>query len=66
MADLGKGVEQVAVHTESSADVSARSFCKQETMAVFGIRIVNLDALSYLLMTPKNAIAKAEEDKKHL
>ena len=33
---------------------------------MFDIRIVNLDAGSYLCMTPEKAIAKAEKEKKDL
>ena len=33
---------------------------------MFDIRIVNLDAGSYLLMTPEKALAKAEKEKKDL
>ena len=33
---------------------------------MFGIRIVNLDAVSYLRMTPEKDIAKAEKEKKDL
>ena len=33
---------------------------------MFGIRIVNLDAGSYLLMTPQKALSKAEKEKKDL
>ena len=36
------------------------------TTAMFDIRIVNLDAGSYLHMMPKNYLAKAEKDKKDL
>ena len=33
---------------------------------MFDIRIVNLDAGPYLSMTPENAIAKPEQEKKDL
>ena len=33
---------------------------------MFDIRIVNLDAGSYLCMTPEKALAKAEKEKKDL
>ena len=33
---------------------------------MFNIRIVNLDAGSYLRMTPQKALAKAEKEKKDL
>ena len=43
---------QVQVPAELRADVSAHSFWNWGTTAMFDIRIVNLDAGSYLLMTP--------------
>ena len=48
------------------ADISAHGFWKRVTTAMFDIRIVNLDASSYLRMTPEKAIAKAEKEKKDL
>ena len=57
---------QVEVPAESRADVSAHSFWKQRTTTMFDIRIFNLDAGSYLRMTPEKALAKAEKEKKHL
>ena len=48
---LGQTV-QVVVPAESRADVSAHDFWKQETTAMFDIRIVNLNVGSYLRMTP--------------
>ena len=42
----------VVVPAESRADVSAYEFCKGGTTTMFGIIIVNLDAGSYLCMTP--------------
>ena len=51
---------------ESRADVSAHGFWTRRTTAMFDIRIVNLDAGSYLLMTPEKALAKAEKEKKDL
>ena len=50
---------QVVVPAESSADVSAHSFWKGGTTAMFDIRIVNLDAGSYLRMTTEKSLAKA-------
>ena len=50
---------QVVVPAESRADVSAHGFWKRGTTAMFDIRIVNLDAGSYLRMTPEKALAKA-------
>ena len=43
---------QVVLPAESRADVSAHGFWKQDTTAMFDIRIVNLDVGSYLRMTP--------------
>ena len=57
---------QVVVPTESRADVSAHGFWKRGTTAMFDMRIVNLDAGSYLRMTPEKALAKAEKEKKDL
>ena len=36
------------------------------TTAMFDIRIVNLDAVSYLRMMPEKALTKAEKEKKDL
>ena len=52
---------QVVVPAESRSDVSAHGFWKRGTTAMFDIRIVNLDAGSYLRMTPEKALAKAEK-----
>ena len=43
------------------ADIIPHGFGKQGTTAMFDIRIVNLDAGSYLCMTPEKALAKAEK-----
>ena len=50
---------QVEVPAESRAHVSAHGFWKRGTTAMFDIRIVNLDAGSYLRMTPEKSLAKA-------
>ena len=50
---------QVVVPAESRADVSSHGFWKRGITAIFDIRIVKLNAGSYLLMTPEKAIAKA-------
>ena len=52
---------QVEVPAESRADVSANIFWKEGTTAMFGIRIFNLDAGSYLRMTPEKALSMAEK-----
>ena len=44
----------------------AHGFWKRGTTAMFNIRIVNLDAGSYLSITPEKALAKAEKEKKYL
>ena len=48
---VGKRV-QVVVPAESRAEVSAHDFWKRGTTVMFEIRIFNLDAGSYLRMTP--------------
>ena len=50
---------QLEVPAESRADVSAHGFLNRGTTAMFDIRIVNLDAGSYLCITPEKALAKA-------
>ena len=57
---------QVVVPAESRADVSAHSFWKLGTTAMFDIHIVNLDAGSYLRMTPEKALSKSEKENKDL
>ena len=52
---------QVVVPAESRADVSAHGFWNRGTTAMFDVRIVNLDAGSYLRMTPEKALAKSEK-----
>ena len=59
-------LRKVVVPAESRADVSAHGFWKRGTTTMFDIRIVNLDAGSYLRMTPEKALAKAEKEKKDL
>ena len=50
---------QLVVPAELRADVSAHGLWKRRTTAMFDIRIVNLDAGSYLRMTPEKALVKA-------
>ena len=57
---------QVVLPAELRADVSAHGFWNRGTTAMFDIRIVNLDAGSYLRMTPEKALTKAEKEKKEL
>ena len=51
---------QVVVPAELRAAVSTHGFWKRGTTTMFDIRIVNLDAGSYLSMTPEMALAEAE------
>ena len=57
---------QLVVPAESRADVSAHGFWKRGTTAMFDIIIFNLNAGSYLRMTPEKALAKAEKENKDL
>ena len=57
---------QVQLPAESRAEVSAHGFWKRGTTAMFDIRIVKLDADSYLRMTPEKSVATAEKVKKDL
>ena len=52
---------QVQVPVELRADVSTHGFWKWGTTAMFDIRIVNLDAGSYLRTTQENALEKSEK-----
>ena len=63
MARLVGQPGQVEVLSYSRADVIAHGFWKQGTTAMSDIRIVNLDAGSYLIMTPEKALAKATSDR---
>ena len=56
----------ILAHTKPHIDVSVHGFWKRGTTAMFDIRIFNLDAGSYLRMTPEKALAKAEKEKKDL
>ena len=51
----------VEVPAESRTEVSTHGFWKQGTTAMLDIRIVNLDAGSYLCMTPKKDLGKGGE-----
>ena len=62
---VGQSV-QVQVPEESRSDVSAHGFWKRGTTVMFDIQIVNLDAGSYLRMTPEKYLAKVEKEKKDL
>ena len=57
---------QVEVLIESRADVSAHGFWKRGTTAMFDIQIFNLNAGSYMHMTPEKALCKGGERKEDL
>ena len=57
---------QVVVPAESRVDVSAHGFWKRGTTAMFNILIFNLDAGSYLRITPEKMLAKADKENKVL
>ena len=46
---------------DSMSDVSAHSFWKRVTTIMFDVRIVNLNVGSYLCMTPKKVLVKADK-----
>ena len=52
---------QVQVPEELRAYVSTHGFWKLGTTAMFNIQIINLDAGSYLHMTPENALTNADK-----
>ena len=49
---------------ETRADVGDHEFWRQGTTALFDVRIVNLDMVYYICMTPEKDLAKAEKEKK--
>ena len=53
------------VTDKSRADVFIRGFWKWGTSALFDMRIVNLDAVSYLRQTSAKALAAAEREKRY-
>ena len=57
---------QVILPAESRSDVNAHGFWKRETTVMFDIRIVDLDAISYLCITLEKALVKAEKEKRGL
>ena len=62
-ARLAVRTGQVQVPAESRADVGAHGFWKQATTVMFDIRIVNLNAGSYLGMMLEKVLEKAEKEK---
>ena len=64
-SELARSLVQVAVPAESRTDVSAHSFWKRGTIPMFGIRIGDFNAVSYLQMAPENPLAKVEKKKKY-
>ena len=65
-AALARRTGQVEVHAESRAYISAHGLWKRGTTARFEIRIVNLNAVSYLRMTPEKSLTKEEKENKDL
>ena len=63
-AEISRRPGHIAVSSEPREDVSLHSVWKWGTTAMFDIIIVNLNVGSYLRMTPKKNLAKAEKDKK--
>ena len=61
---MEKEAGQIQVPAESMADVRTHGFWTWGTTEMFGIIIVNLDAGSFLRMTPKKALEKTDKDKK--
>ena len=61
---LARRPGEVQVPAELRVYGSAHSFWKWGTTAMFDIRIFNLDAGSYLHMTPENDLTKAEKEKR--
>ena len=57
---------QVVIPAESREYVSHHGLWKRGTTAMFDIRIVNLNASSYLGMMPEKALAKGEMEKRDL
>ena len=57
---------QVQLPAETRADISAHGFWKWGTTTMFEIRIINLDAGSYLSMNPEKTLAKADKENKDL
>ena len=58
---MGLGTGWVTVPVELKASLCSHGFWKRGTTATFDILIINLDAVSYLIMTPEQALVKAEK-----
>ena len=65
-AEFSRRLGQVAVPAEPRAEVSTHIFWKWGTTTMFDIINVNLDAGSYLHITLKKALEKADKDTKDL
>ena len=52
------------VNLDPGADINTYGFWKTVTTVIFDVQILNLDAVSYLRMTPKKALGKAKEENK--
>ena len=63
-AALPRRPGKVEVPAELRADVSTHGFWKRETTTMFDIRIANIDAGSYLRMTPEKSLEKAEKKRR--
>ena len=55
---------QVIVPIESRSDVRSHSLWNRGTTTMFDVQIVNLEAESYMHMTPEKALAKVDKDNK--
>ena len=56
---IARDISELAYSWEDRLEREEVGFWKRRTIAMFDIRIVNLDAGSYLSMTPEKALAKA-------
>ena len=65
-AILAERPGQVEIPADVRADISAHGFWNRGTTTMFDIRIVNLEAGSYLRMKPEKALPKLEKEKKYL
>ena len=63
---LVRRLGQVAVPSETRSDVSTHGLWKHRTTTMFDIRIFNLNASSYLCMTPVKDLEKVEKNQQNL